>query len=109
MKILTTKEKEICAELKRENLRGMKEAKLYLFRYERSFMYDEKGSIWGKGPDNSKRRSWLLFLGDPAAYFGGSAEQDLRPRLMILTSDPLFAEGSAHADQSGCFRAPRQR
>lgn len=89
-------DKEICAELKREHLRGIKESKLYLFKYERSFMYDDKGPCWGQGPDLDQRRSWLCFLRDPAAYFNGSAaEEDLRPRLMLLTSDSLFAEGSA--------------
>jgi hypothetical protein len=89
-------EKEICAELRRESLRGIKESKLYLFKYERSFMYDEKGPCWGQGPDLDQRRSWLCFIRDPAAYFSGSAaEEELRPRLMLLTSDSLFAEGSA--------------
>jgi hypothetical protein len=84
--------KEQCAELRAVTTKGMKESKLHLFRYERSFMYGADGPAWGDGPDLEQRRSFLLFMQDPKnAIFGSPSDDQLRPRLNILQAEKIFA------------------
>jgi hypothetical protein len=84
--------KEQCAELRAVTTKGMKESKLHLFRYERSFMYGADGPAWGDGPDLEQRRSFLLFMQDPKnAIFGSPSDDQLRPRLNLLQGEKIFA------------------
>jgi hypothetical protein len=84
--------KEQCAELRAATTKGMKESKLHLFRYERSFIYGADGPAWGDGPDLEQRRSFLLFMQDPKnAIFGSSSDDQLRPRLNLLQAENIFA------------------
>jgi hypothetical protein len=85
------KEEGLCDELPRRLLRGLKEEKISLFCFERSFVKDEDGANWGSGPDETQRRSFAQFLADPSRFVHGSAaDGSLRPRINCLQSEPLF-------------------
>ena len=82
----------LCDEISRRRGRGMKEEKMNLFAFERSFIRDEDGlPCWGRAPDDAQALSFALFLSDPAKLIQGSASDSaLRPRLNILESEVLF-------------------
>jgi len=82
---------QLCEELRHK--KTLKHEMHQIFVYERSYIYGKSGMGWGLGPDLDQRVKHRTFLSDPIdALHNSSLETELRPRIVAMKQEPLFAE-----------------